>query len=309
MLKIRMVEEAIAERYYRQKMRCPVHLCIGQEAISVGVCEVLGPMDSVYSNHRSHGHYLAKGGRLDAMIAELHGKVDGCCRGKGGSMHLIDLAAGFSGAVPIVGSTLPIAVGHALAHRIRNEDAISVVFFGDGTIEEGVFHESLNFAALKKLKVLFVCENNAFSVYSPLSVRQPPNRSNKKIVEGHGFYHDSGDGNDVLEVYEKTRQSIDHMKATGQPSFLEFETFRWREHCGPNFDNDLGYRTECDFKDWVAKCPIKRFIAYLKGEKRLSEKTLASLTQELEKEIAGAFEKADNSPWPDSDTAKNPVYA
>ena len=176
MLRIRMVEEAIADLYAQQDMRCPIHLCIGQEAVAVGVCAALAADDYVLSGHRSHGHYLAKGGNLPAMLAEFYGKVTGCCQGKGGSMHLVDLAAGFLGAVPIVGSTMPIAVGTALASVMRGESRVTAVFFGEGATEEGVFHESLNFAALQKLPVVFVCENNLYSVYSPLAVRQPAGR-------------------------------------------------------------------------------------------------------------------------------------
>ncbi len=168
-----MVEEKIAKLYPEQEMRCPVHLCIGQEAICVGVCANLGPEDYVLSNHRSHGHYLAKGGDLKAMMAEIYGKVTGCCQGKGGSMHLVDLPSRFLGAVLIVGSTIPIAVGAALGTVMEGEQRVTVVFLGEGATEEGVFHESLNFAALKKLPVIFVCENNYFSVYPHLSVRQP----------------------------------------------------------------------------------------------------------------------------------------
>jgi pyruvate dehydrogenase E1 component alpha subunit len=224
-------------------------------------------------------------------------------------MHLIDKSCGFAGAVPIVGSTLPIAVGHALAHGIRGEEGISVVFFGDGTVEEGVFHESLNFAALKKLRVLFVCENNAFSVYSPLDVRQPPNRKIHEIVAGHGIHHDVGDGNDVLAVYEKSVEAVDRMRAVSQPVFLEFETYRWREHCGPNYDNDLGYRAECDIDEWIAKCPIKRFTLFLKEREILTEDTLTTIKGELEKQIEKAFATARRSPWPAPETAPTPLYA
>ena len=165
MLRIRRVEESIARRYAEQEMRCPTHLCIGQEAIAVGVCNALLRTDKVFSNHRAHGHYLAKGGDLNAMIAELYGRAAGCCGGRGGSMHLIDLDAGFMGATPIVGGTVPIAVGSAWASCLKNSSDVTVVFFGDGCFEEGVMHESLNFAALHNLPIVFICENNSYSVY------------------------------------------------------------------------------------------------------------------------------------------------
>ena len=166
MLRIRMVEEHIADRYPEQEMRCPVHLSIGQEAVAVGVCAALAATDQVVSAHRSHAHYLAKGGDLLGMIGELYGKDVGCCRGKSGSMHLVDPTAGFMAAVPIVGSTIPIGVGLAFASALKGERRVTGIFFGDGSTEEGVFAESLNFAVLKKLPALFICENNFYSVRS-----------------------------------------------------------------------------------------------------------------------------------------------
>src|ERR1700712_3159083 len=200
MLRIRLVEEAIADEYPKQQIRCPVHLCIGQEAVAAGVSDVLDPQDWVVSGHRSHGHYLARGGNLDAMMAELYGKLAGCCAGKGGSMHLIDLAVGFLGAVPIVASPIPIGVGAALGAMLGGEPRVVIVSLGDGAMEEGPAHESLNFAALKRLPVVFVCENNFFSVYTHISARQPEVRSLSQVARGHGVKACSGDGNNVLEV-------------------------------------------------------------------------------------------------------------
>ena len=186
MTRIRMVEEEIAKRYPEQQMRCPVHLSIGQEAAAVGVCAALQPTDWAFSGHRNHAHYLAKGGNLKAMLAEIYGKATGCCGGKGGSMHLTDQASGFIGATPIVGSTVPIAVGAALTAQREGKGRVVVVFLGDGAMEAGVVHESLNFAALKKLPILFACENNLYSVYSPLDVRQPNQRTISDLAAGHG---------------------------------------------------------------------------------------------------------------------------
>nr|MDQ3000917.1 thiamine pyrophosphate-dependent dehydrogenase E1 component subunit alpha [Fibrobacterota bacterium] len=166
MVRLRLIEERVAELYLEQEMRCPVHLCIGQEGVATGISASLGHQDYAMSGHRSHGHYLAKGGNLNGMMAELYGKVTGTSRGKGGSMHLVDLDVGFLGATPIVASTIPIAVGAAFAASMRGEKRISVVYFGEGATEEGVFHESVSFAMLKKLPVVFVCENNLYSVYS-----------------------------------------------------------------------------------------------------------------------------------------------
>ena len=247
MLYIRLVEEEIARIYPEQEMRCPVHLSIGQEAIAVGICENLSQDDFIMSNHRSHAHYLAKGGNLSKMLAEIYGKQTGCCNGKSGSMHLIDLSQGFLGAVPIVGSCLPIATGVAFGTKIKKMDNITTVFFGDGAVEEGVFHESLNFASLKQLPIVFICENNFFSVYSPLSVRQPSNREIYLLAKSHGIESFQGDGNNVLEVYQLMEKAIEIIRKGNGPVFLELKTYRWREHCGPYYDNHLGYRTEEEF--------------------------------------------------------------
>jgi TPP-dependent pyruvate/acetoin dehydrogenase alpha subunit len=258
MLRIRLTEERIATEYSKQEMRCPVHLSIGQEAIAVGTCAALTVEDEVMSGHRSHAHYLAKGGSLRRMFAEMMGKDEGCARGLGGSMHLIDKSCGFRGAVPIVGSTIPIATGLAFQHQLDRDGHVVAVFFGEGATEEGVFHEALNFAALRRLPIVYICENNLYSVYSPLSVRQPAGRSRVKLAEAHGLAAATGDGNDVIAVAALVSQAVARARTGTGPSFLEFSTYRWREHCGPNFDNALGYRTEAEYQEWKAKCPLLR---------------------------------------------------
>ena len=244
MLRIRMVEEKIAELYSEQEMRCPVHLSIGQEAVAVGVCDHLEREDIIMSAHRAHAHYLAKGGDLKSMIAELYGKETGCAMGKGGSMHLVDLNSGFFAAVPIVGSTIPIAVGVAWAFKLKKSRNIVTVFLGDGATEEGVFFESLDFASLKNVPMLFVCENNFYSVYSQLNVRQSPDRKIAGLAESHGIKTYTGDGNNITQVSEIAKEAIKYIKDYNAPAFIELETFRWLEHCGPNWDDELGYRKE-----------------------------------------------------------------
>jgi pyruvate dehydrogenase E1 component alpha subunit len=308
LLRIRIVEEKIAEVYSEQEMRCPVHLCIGEEAIATGVCANLTREDYVLSNHRSHGHYLAKGGNLKAMMAEIYGKATGCSRGKGGSMHLIDLSAGFLGATPIVGSTVAIAVGAALGTIMRGEQRVSVVFLGDAATEEGVFHESLSFAALKKLPVIFVCENNLYSVYSPLSVRQPEGRKIYRQAEAHGVKSYHGDGNDVTEVYRLAVQAIKRAREGKGPAFLEFATYRWREHCGPNYDNDLGYRTESEFREWREHCPVERFKKLLLSQGILSQADIDRMTCKLEAEVEEAIVFAKDSPFPAETNLLEHVY-
>ena len=287
MLRIRRLEEAIANRYAEQEMRCPVHLSIGQEAIAVGVCQSLEKSDYVVSGHRAHAHYLAKGGNFKAMLAEMYGKQTGCCEGRGGSMHLTDGEAGFIASTPIVGGSIPVGVGLALASHLKRESRITTIFFGEGATEEGVWLESINFAALKKLPVLFICENNFYSIYSTLEVRQL--RSRCDIAKAHGIYTDVGDGNNVDEVFAKSRAAVHHIRNGLGPVFLEFDTYRYLEHCGPNNDDCLGYRTKGELSYWQNRCPIMRLEN--KYGKELFEKRIAQ-------EIEEAFIFSKESPFP-----------
>ncbi|MBI5448124.1 MAG: thiamine pyrophosphate-dependent dehydrogenase E1 component subunit alpha [Gammaproteobacteria bacterium] len=298
MLRIRKVEEAIADRYKEQKMRTPVHLSIGQESVAAVVGRQLYHEDYCVSTHRAHAHYLAKGGSLQAMISEIYGKVTGCCRGRGGSMHLIDTAVGFMGSTAIVGNTIPIGVGLGLSLKLAGHGKVSCIFLGDGAVEEGVFYESLNIAVLKKLPVLFVCENNRYSVYSPFSKRQPAERKIYEIAKAMGatIYH--GDGYDVLASHDVARCAIASIREGGGPCFLEFETYRWREHCGPNYDNDLGYRTENEFLSWKARDPLEVFRVYLVGKCRVSKQVIKKMEEDVDQEIEVAFELAETAPFP-----------
>lgn len=309
MLKIRLADEKIAEVYPKQEMRCPVHLSIGQEAVAAGVCAHLSKEEYCVSAHRAHAHYLAKGGDIKAMMAELYGRQTGCCQGKGGSMHLIDLSVGMLGAVPIVGSTIPIGVGAAFGTVLKGDPKVVVVFLGDGSVEEGVFHESLNFAALKKLPVLFLCENNFFSVYSPLEVRQPPGREIFELAKAYGIPGFQGDGNDVLEVYRLSGEALSDIRKGKGPVFLEFKTYRWREHCGPAYDNNLGYRSVEEFEEWRERCPIKIFEEKLLREKILGPKEMEKIKTELSDEIDEALLFAQKSPYPPKELLLKDVYA
>lgn len=303
MTRIRMVEEEIAKRYPEQQMRCPVHLSIGQEAAAVGVCATLQPTDWAFSGHRNHAHYLAKGGNLKAMLAEIYGKATGCCGGKGGSMHLSDQAAGFIAATPIVGSTVPIAVGAALTAQREGKGRVVVVFLGDGAMEAGVVHESLNFATLKNLPILFVCENNLYSVYSPLNVRQPPNRSISDLAAGHGLKTIKADGNNVQEVYTIASATVQELRHGLGPVFMELSTYRWLEHCGPGYDNDIGYRTDNEFQEWKKRDPLvissQQLLAVLKSTE------IDAISQEIE----AAFSAAISDPFPNPGSAGMHVYA
>lgn len=297
MLRNRRIEEEIARRYADQEMRCPVHLSIGQEAISAGVCLALTASDQVVSTHRAHAHYLSKGGDLRRMLAEFHGKATGCCGGRGGSMHIFDNDVGMLLSLPIVGSGIPIAVGAALAMRQRGSDAVAVAFVGDAAVEEGVFHEAANFAALRKLPILFVCENNLFSVYTRLDDRQP-SLPLERLGNAHGMHVATADGNDAALVYETTRRAISLARAGQGPSFLVFDTYRWLEHCGPNYDNDIGYRTPEEFETWKRRDPLGILEAQMRAAGQWDEAAVAALRSEIAAEIDAGFDFALTSPLP-----------
>lgn len=309
MLRIRIIEEAIAELYPAQEMRCPIHLSIGQEAVSVGVCEALDRDDYVIGAHRSHGHYLAQGGDLNAMVAELYGKATGCSGGKGGSMHLIDLKVGFLGTAPIVGSTIAIGTGVAFGRQMRGERGAVVAFFGDGAVEQGSFYESLNFASLKKLPIVFVCENNLYSVYSPMSVRQPPGRSICEMAEAIGVPAKHGDGNDVEQVFEMADEAVERARSGNGPVFLEFATYRFREHAGPDYDNHLGYRSEAEFTAWLKLCPVESLERRLIAEGRLTTQHRDQLKKRITAEMNAAVAQAKADPYPEPRSLEEDVYA
>lgn len=308
MLRIRKVEEALADQYPGEEMRCPLHLCIGQEAIAVGVSSALNQADVVFSNHRAHGHYLAKGGDLAAMIAEIFGRENGCCGGRGGSMHLIDKNVGFMGSTPIVGGTVPLAVGAAFKFFISAESNVSVIFLGDGCFEEGVVHKSLNFAALHKLPIIFVCENNNFSVYTPLSNRQP-SRPIYSIALAHGMHAEEGDGNDVLAISDIMDKAVQRARVGEGPSFLEFRTYRWREHCGPSFDDHLQYRSNSEIEAGLARCPITRFEAECLRNIPNFKDIQKELSDKIQNEIMSAFEYSRSGKKPELNSAFGNIYA
>lgn len=308
MLRVRLFEEKIIALYPQQQMRCPVHLSIGQEATAAGMCEALSRKDIVFTNHRSHGHYVAKGGSLLKMMAELYGRESGCCGGIGGSMHVMDPSVGVLATIPIVAGIIPIAVGTAFAHKMDRTGVVTTVFLGDAAIEEGVFHESVNFAVLKSLPIIFFCENNLYSVYTPLKYRQP-DRPIWKLVEGHGISSCLIDGNDVSVVYETAMRSYLDIKEGKGPIFIEATTYRWREHCGPNYDNDIGYRTEEEFLSWKEKCPVERGKRYLLASGNITQDQLDFIGIEIQEEIDDAVEFAKNSPFPQWSKVIKYVYA
>lgn len=309
MVLIRLTEESIAKNYNKEKMRCPTHLSIGQEAAASGVGLALSKDDLAVSTHRSHAHYLAKGGNLKRMIAEIHGKVTGCSKGRGGSMHLIDRSVGFEGSTAIVGNSMPIGVGLGMALKLNKSKNISIVFCGDGSTEEGVFYESVNFAACKNLPVLFICENNAYSVYSPLQVRQPLGRRIHEMVQSMGVESMHEDGNDVNRVYQATLAARKKILKSNKPFFLELKTYRWLEHCGPNYDNDIGYRSEDEFQEWKKKCPIKKYEKILLDNGTLTKELIRSIRKHTQTNIDQAFKFSYDSEFPTPKDALSGVFA
>ena len=294
MLRIRMVEEMISNRYADQTMRCPTHLSIGQEYAPVCLSEHLTSNDQGVSTHRPHAHYLAMGGNLKAMVAELYGKKSGCSGGRGGSMHLIDEQSGFKGSTAIVGNSIPIGVGLAWAKKIKQSPGIVVIFIGDAATEEGVFYESANFALIHELPVLFFCENNFYSVYSPLKVRQPKHRSIFQLAKHLGFDSHFCDGYHLENTYHKIRSSIETLKKGGRPQFLEIQTYRYKDHCGVGSDTHLGYRSEEELKKWMQRDPLSQLEAQLKGHAERSISWMKDLRKAIQTELDLLFEEVEN---------------
>lgn len=302
MTRIRNCELKISELYHEQKMRCPIHLCVGQEAVPVGISEHLKVTDKVFSNHRSHGHYLAKGGDMNAMIAEFYGRATGCANGKGGSQHLIDLNCSFMGSAPILASTISVAVGSAWAAKLNHSSDITVCYFGDGATEEGVFYESLNFAKLKNLNVLFVCENNLYSVHTKAEDRRPKQTSILDQVSSFGISSIKCDGNDVVKISEITKDIVKEMRINPNPHFIEANTYRWLEHCGPNNDATIGYRTQEEIDFWKKMDPLDKL------KKVLHQGELQTIEEAVNVEIEQAFKFADESPFPEATELLTDVF-
>jgi pyruvate dehydrogenase E1 component alpha subunit len=304
LLKVRLTEELLAERYREQEMRTPAHFGSGQEAVAVGVCSALRADDVVFSHHRCHNHYLAKGGSIYQLAAELYGRADGCSGGRGGSVHLTARDHGMIATSAILGETTAVAVGAALAFRMDGLDRVAVTFFGEGAMDEGSFYEVLNYASIKKLPVLFACENNLYATESPLSVRQAPGTDLCDRVRAFKVKAERIDGNDVLEVHRTTQEAVEALRRGDGPVFIECMTYRWREHVGPHFDHELKrtYRTREEVEAWMEQCPVKR-----SGERLLQWGIASSVELDewhlaMQAEVADAVERARNAPWPTVDT-------
>ncbi len=307
MLKIQRVELKINELYHEDEMKTPVHLCLGQEAVAAGVCRHLNTDDYVFSNHRGHGHYMAKGGDVKTMVAELYNRETGCSRGRGGSMHLIDTSVGLPGTSSIVGGSIPIATGAALGAVLKKDNRVSVAFFGDAAVEEGVTYESINFAMLKKLPVVYVCENNFYSVFSHLSKRQAKDDIYRRF-EGLSIPGYRVDGNNVIEVYRIAKKAIDNARRGGGPSFMECRTYRLRDHHGTGSGVEVGYRTQEEVDEWAARCPVRNFERFLIEQNIITASEIGEFAAAIDREIEEAFKFAQASPLPDENETLEYLY-
>ena len=299
---IRRAEEEIARIYPSDKIKSPVHLSIGQEAVAVGVCDPLREDDVVSGTYRSHAAYIAKGGDLRAMFAELYGKDTGCCRGKGGSMHMIAMDQFILGNSAVVGTTVPIAIGYSLALKREGKSRLAVAFFGDGATEEGVFYESLNFAALHKLPVLFVCENNGYAIHTPISKRWATRRLAERVASYGIPTHEVADS-DVLALWRIAADACAAIRHGAGPVFIECHTYRWKEHVGPGEDYEAGYRTRDELQPWIERDQVP-----LIGQ-QLDPAIRAAIDAEVEEAVAGAIHFAETSPFPDVKELYTHVYA
>jgi len=291
MLRIRRLEEKAAELYGEGKIRGFLHLYIGEEAVAVGALHALRAADNVVATYREHGHALVRGMSMDAIMAEMYGKREGCARGRGGSMHLFDAATRLYGGNAIVGGGLPVATGLALAAQLRKEDRVTACFFGDGAVAEGAFHESLNLAALWQLPVLFCCENNLYGMGTAVERAEAQTDLCAK-ARSYNLPALSCDGMDIVSVYETTKQAV---ALVGQgPAFVEYRTYRYRAHS--MFDAEL-YRQKAEVEEWKTRGPIHTFTARLKAEGKLTEEEFLALDARVAAEVAAAVAFAEAGSW------------
>lgn len=309
-VRIRRAEETFAELYKEQEMRTPTHFGIGQEAVAAGVCEALQKGDVVYSHHRAHNHYLAQGGSVAGLAAELYGRETGCARGRGGSVHLTARDQGFIASSAILGQTIATAVGSALAFKMDRLSHVAVTFFGEASCEEGIFYESLNFASIHKLPVLLVCENNLYSTESPLSVRQPLGTELCERVRSFKVDAERVDGNDVFAVHAATARALERLRRGNGPAFLECMTYRWREHVGPGFDHEMGrtYRTKEELEAWMQRCPVVQARERMMKEGWAAADQLDDWGREIELEINDAVAAAKVARMPEPSHLFDNVY-
>jgi pyruvate dehydrogenase E1 component alpha subunit len=308
MVTIRMFEDRTKDLYATGSIPGLTHLYIGEEAVAAGVCAHLREDDYITSTHRGHGHVIAKGGELKYMMAELFGKKTGYCKGKGGSMHIADVHKGILGANGIAGGGMPIAGGAALSSKIRQTDQVTVCFFGDGASNTGAFHESLNFAAVLSLPVIFCCENNLYAITTHQRYSQK-NRDISIRASAYGMPGITVDGNDVLAVYRAAGKAIGQARKGKGPTLIECKTYRWRGHQEGDANQGVGrYRTKEELQEWVKKCPIKRLEEKLIKDNILDQTGIEKVWEKVGKEIDEAVEFAKQSPLPDLNDIFEDVY-
>lgn len=302
MLLIRRVEEEIVRLYPSDKIKSPVHLSIGQESVSAAVCDHLKREDVAFGTYRGHALYLAKGGNLDGMMAELYGKVDGCGRGKAGSMHLVDPSVNMMGTSAVVATGISNAVGAALALRMQKRDAVVACFFGEGAMDEGAFHESLNFSSLRKLPILFVCENNNYAIYSHVRDRMAGDGICAR-VRPYGVPAECVEHGDALKLHQVAGEALSSVRAGSGPRFMECMTYRWRDHVGPDEDRRYGYRSDTELDGWISR------DALLQVADTLPPDTRAAIERDVEQRIASAIAHAEKSVFPADDEIDEYVFA
>ena len=299
---IRRMEEKIVEIYPSDKIKSPVHLSIGQESVSVGVCDVLNPDDVVGATYRGHAAYIGKGGDIKRMMAELYGKGTGCGAGKAGSMHLVDMSQNILGMSAVVGSTVPVAAGYAHALKQEGKRRIVVCFFGDGATDEGVIYETLNFSSLRKLPILFVCENNGYAIHSPVKNRWATEMLCERVrTYGIPATHLADDN--VFTVRDVAEKAVAAIRAGEGPQFMECKTYRWLEHVGIERDYDDGYRDRDEFAPWLANDQVVAVGNMLAGDQR------QAIDDEVESLVAEAVDFAETSPWPEPEDLYKYVFA
>ena len=305
MWRIRLFEERVAQLKRTLQVHGLIHLSIGGEGVAAAVCRQLRDDDAVYSGHRAHGHAIAKGAPINGVMAELMGRESGLCHGLGGSMHLVDKEHGFMGATGVVGGNLPLALGTALANRLEGTDQVTVVFFGDGAVQAGHFNESINLAALWKLPVIFVCENNGFAEFTSRAEHSTIERVSD-VVAPYGFERETVEGSDVPAVHEAFGRFLEQARAGEGPFLLECLTFRRRGH----YEGDPEkYRDPDADREWSERDPIKRLTDLLIGGQVIEERTVAAIEREAAEEIEQAVQFARHTPFPDPKIASTLVYA
>tara|TARA_B100000886_G_scaffold190530_1_gene131120 strand:+ start:18548 stop:19576 length:1029 start_codon:yes stop_codon:yes gene_type:complete len=304
---IRRAEEIIAENVVTGVIKCPCHLGIGQEATAVGLSRFLQSTDRVFGGHRSHTHYLALRGSVYKLFAETLGRVNGCSKGMGGSMHLYDPSVGFGGSVPIVGASVPIATGAALAAKKDKSGDIAVSYLGDSACEEGSVQESFNLASIMKLPIIFVVENNLFASHMHIDLRQPHN-STARFADAHGIPFKVVDGNNLTDIYKASEKAVMYCRKNKGPYFIEAMTYRWRGHVGPSEDIDVGVKRKHDLKTWKKRDPIKRLKDSLINKNIISRNDFKKITKVIDKNLKEQWEEALKSPYPPKTLLSEIIY-